>query len=228
MIHTLSVLFSRAKDIFQTEGLRPLLSRGFARYFFQYRTFYLYKRSVIERNEADFLPRIQNFTVKIVSTNQQADELAADSIDFRSRFVNARRCLDKGAIAFCIFVDRELAHLAWVAMSEEAKNTFDYLPYHVEFSNKEACTGGAVTIPKYRGKGLLTYSHVKRDNFLSERGIITVRNAVATNNIATQKVQVRDGPSICAKARYLKILWWKFWKETPLIETSHHNWPGDN
>ena len=116
------------------------------------------------------MPKIQDFTFKIVSTNQQADELATEGIDFRSNFINARRGLDKGALAFCIFVERELAHIGWVAMTEEAKNTFDSLPYQVDFSNKEACTGGTVTIPKYGGKGLMVYGYFKRLQFLKERG----------------------------------------------------------
>ena len=78
--------------------------------------------------------------IKIVATSQQADEMAADGFDFRLRFVTARRCLDKGATAFCIFSRREIAHIGWVATSEEAKNTFDPPPYQVDFSNRQACT----------------------------------------------------------------------------------------
>lgn len=169
------------------------------------------------------MPKIQNFTVKIVSSNQQADELAAHGFDFRSYVFYARRALDKGAIAFCIFVEEELAHVGWVAMTEEAKNYIDPLPFRIDFSNKEACTGGTRTIQKYGGKGLMTYGYWQRFEFLRKRGIITSRNTVATSNIASQKVHARFAPKMYAKARFLKILWWKSWKETPLTQTTCHD-----
>jgi len=219
MTSRLGVLFRRAKDILQTEGLRPLVSRGFdfaKAPFFQYGKYYLYQHTLEERNEADFMPRIQDFTIKIVCTQQEADELAATTgYDFRRRFVNARRSLDKGAIAFCVFVSGEIAHIGWVALGEEAKKTFDRLPYKVDFSNGEASTGGTVTVPKYRGKGLMAYGYLKRLQFLREQGVTASRNAVAVNNIASQKAHAKLSPKIYARARYLKLFWWNFWKEIP-------------
>ncbi len=214
---------SKIKQVLQTEGLIPLLRRGFPfllSYFLKYGTFYLYKHTLKERTEADFAPRIQGFTLKVVSTNKQADQISANGLeDFRQQFINARRGLDKGAIAFCVYVGNELAHIGWVAMSREAKNTFDGLPYYVDFTNKEACTGGTVTIPKYRGKGLMAYGYFVRFQFLRQKGIVTTRNAVKISNTASHKVMAKFGPNMYAKARYLKVLWWKFWRETQLTKT---------
>jgi len=217
-------IVSKIKQVLKTEGLIPLLRRGFpflSRYFLQYSKFYLYRHKLKERNKADFMPRIQGFTLKVVSTNKQADQISANGFeDFRQQFINARRGLDKGAIAFCVYVGSELAHIGWVAMSREAKNTFDNLSYYVDFSGKEACTGGTVTIPKYRGKGLMAYGYFVRFQFLKQRGIVATRNAVNTNNIASQKVMAKFGPDMYARARYLKILRWKFWREIQLTKTS--------
>ena len=223
MVHGVVSVVSKIKQVLQTEGLIPLLRRGFPfllRYFLQYGTFYLYKHTLKERIEADFMPRIQDFTLKVVSTNKQADQMSANGFeDFRQQFINARRGLDKGAIAFCVYVGSELAHIGWAAMSEEAKNTFDGLPYHVDFSDKEACTGGTVTIPKYRGKGLMTYGYFKRFQFLRQKGIVATRNAVNTNNIASHRAMAKFSPDMYARARYLKVLWWKSWRETQLTKT---------
>jgi hypothetical protein len=220
MISRLGVLLRRAKDIFQTEGLTPLLKRGFdfaTAPLYQYGDYYLYQHTLEERNEADFMPRIQDFTFRMVRTNEEADELAASpGYDFRRRFVNARKSLDKGAIAFCVFVSGEIAHIGWVALSEEAKKTFDPLPYKVDFSNGEASTGGTITVPKYRGKGLMAYGYFKRLQFLREQGVTASRNAVTVNNIASQKAHAKLGPKIYARARYLKLLWWDLWKERPV------------
>jgi len=216
-------LLRRAREIFQTEGLLPLVRRGLVflvGHLFRYENYYLYEHTLEdtlkERNEADFLPRIQDFTFKIVATNQQADELAAAGLDFRSYSINARRGLEEGAVAFCFFIDGELAHIGWVAMNAEGKKTFDSLPYQVNFSDKQGCTGGTWSHPKYRGRGLMVYGYFKRFEFLREQGMKSSRNAVDVGNIASQKAHAKFGPKIYGRGRYIKIFGWRYWKETPL------------
>jgi hypothetical protein len=227
MISTFVAMLKRAKDILKTEGLKPLLKRGFAFvrvFFFEYGDFYLYEYSIKERSEADFLPKIQDFTFKMISGNEEANKLAeAMGSDFRRRFVTARRMLDKGAIAFCIFVKGEIAHIGWIALSEEAHKAVDNLPYRVDFLNHEACTGGVETITRYRGEGLMAYGHFKRSEFLREKGIVVSRTAVAKSNIASQKAHAKFRPRIHAEAKYLRLLWWHFWKEKPLARPATYD-----
>jgi len=103
-----TVLFNRAKQIYRTEGLTPLL-RQVLQFLkpFQYRTHYLYETNIPEafkgKTEAECMPRIQNFTFRIVATNEEADELEAEGHEFRSQISNSRQNLDKGAVAFCTF-----------------------------------------------------------------------------------------------------------------------------
>ncbi len=220
MANVLSAVSIRARYILRQDGLLPLLKMGFVflvQYVFRYGTFYLYEGTIDESHEADFTPKIQNFTFHIVSTRQQADDLAAEGFDCRSYSITGMKRLDKRAVAFCILIGRELAHVTWVAMTQEAKNVIDPIPYSVDFSNKEVCAAGALTAAKYRRKGLMRYSHYKRLQFLRERGATRWRFAVGTRNTASQRVQASLGNKIYAKARYLRILWWEFWRETPLM-----------
>ena len=168
------------------------------------------------------MPKIQNFTLHIISTNQEADELAAKGLDFRSYSYQAHRNLEKGAIAFCIFVGQELAHIGWVALTQEAMDAFELYPYRVNFLDKEACDGGELSIPKYRRKGLQTYIGFKKRQFLCEKGIKITRCSIAKSNIASQRVSNKFKPKVYAKARYLRILWWKNWKETPLMPNNNN------
>jgi L-amino acid N-acyltransferase YncA len=101
-------------------------------------------------------------------------------------------------------------------MNEEAKKCFDVLPYRVDFSGKQACTGGTWTHPKYRGKGLMGYGYYKRFEFLREKGFKSSRNGVEVGNTASNKVHARFGPRIYGRGRYLKVFGWKSWKEMPL------------
>jgi hypothetical protein len=214
-------LLRRAKEIFRTEGLLALLRRAFiylAGYLFRYQRYYLYEHTLEERDEADFLPKTRDFTFKIITTRQQADELAAAGLDFGTRHPNERGSLDNGAVAFCFFINSELAHIGWVAMSQEAKHNADSLPYRVDFAHGQACTGGTWTNPGYRGRGLMVYGYFKRFKFLCEKGFKSSRNAVAVGNIASNRVQAKFGPKVYSRGRYLKILRWVFWKETPIIE----------
>ncbi len=221
----LTELFTRAKQILQTEGLIPLFRQAFAfvvRRSFSCGTSYLYEyatENVRKLNEADFMPKIDNFTFKIISTNHEADELEAKGLEFlqfRSPLNNDRDRLEKGAIALCIFIGRELAHIHWIAVTEEAMEILGEPPYRVDFSNNEACSGGSWTNPKYRRMGISNYVNFKALQFLDERGKVIERSAIATRNIASQRSRQPNPPKLYAQGRYLRILWWESWKEKPL------------
>jgi hypothetical protein len=209
----------RSKDILRSEGLTALVRRGWdfvGQRFFSVKFYYLYEHQLKERNEVDFLPKIQHFALHIIRTNEEANRLAEiTGFDFRSRFINGQERLDRGGIAFCVLANEEFAHIGWVALNEEAKRALDDRPYKIDFSHKQACTGGTYTVPKYRGKGLMTYGYFKRFQFLREHGFETSRNAVSTDNISSQKSHAKFGPRIVAKVRHVKFFCWEFWKEMP-------------
>jgi hypothetical protein len=216
MIFKLKVLFGRAKRILQTEGLTALIRRGFpflVRYFFRYENFYLYEQMMKKRSGAEPAPKLQNATFKIVYTNQQADELLAEGLDFRSHFINARQWLDKGVVAFCVFVNGEFAHASWVVMDAEAMRKTNQLACRVDFSSGEAYLALVETNPKYRRRGVWSYAHAKLSPFLREKGIVKLRSAVSKGNIASQRGHVKFGARPYAEAHYLKLLGWRFWKE---------------
>jgi hypothetical protein len=219
----IKAMLSRGRYFFREQGLGTLLRRGLAfigRYLFRDEYYYLYRHSLGARDEAEFSPRIEDFNFEMISSTRRAAELAAEGIDIRQLFPNAWQSLDKGAIAFCISINNEPAHIGWLATTEEAKQTIDNLPYRVDFANGEACTGGTRTAPKYGQRGLMVYGYFKRLEFLGERGYILSRCAVTTNNIASHKAHARFNPTLYAKARFLKILWWTYYRETSLEQNS--------
>jgi len=218
----LTELYRIAKLILQTEGLIPLVRRGLSFVlwcFFQYGTYYLFEyatEDVRKLNEADFMPKIDNFTLKIVSSNQEADRLEAEGLEFRSQSVKNRNALDKGAIAFCIFVEQELAYMSWIAMTQEAKEAINEPPYAVNFSEGMACAASTWTRPKYRRMRLNLYGRFRDREFLFEKGIPVQRYSINKRNIASIAGTPKFSSKRYAEARYLKILWWKWWKEKPL------------
>jgi GNAT superfamily N-acetyltransferase len=81
--------------------------------------------------------------------------------------------------------------------------------------------GGAYTVQKYRGKGLMAYVYYKAYEYLRDKGITISRNAVTVDNVISQKVLSKFSLEIYAQARYIRILWWTYWKEMPLTKVAN-------
>jgi len=208
---------TRIKRIVITGGLRQLfrstigyISRGL----YIHGTVFLCEHTVKERNEKDFLPALDNYSVYTVESNQQADELESQGLYFRSSTVRAHKRLDKGAVAFCLFSDKELVHISWLAMKARVQRDIDPLPFKIDFST-QACSGGASTNPKYRGKGTNTYVFYLKLDYLLKQGKTACRLSFDIDNIPSIKVHAKFEPIIYATARYHRILHFWIYKEKP-------------
>lgn len=200
------------------EGLLVFVKRAFLfmlrsvkSFFFSYGKYYIYEKELSNASEVQFKPKIQDCIVKIVSTSKGLDELSAGGYDFKT--MNFEQKLRKGALAFCVFVKRELAHVTWVAPNGEAKREIDPLPFKVNFETGEVCSGASFTCPIYRGKGLLSYAYSYIFPYLAKRNILKDKFTIDVNNTASQKALSKFNPTTTGKGHYLKILWWEFWKE---------------
>ncbi len=216
-------LFYDARRIYHVGGMIHLLRRtvAFIGYcLFQHRRYWLYSEPVPgypDLTEADFLPRIDGLTWKAVSSNEEADELEAQGLEFRSLVPNARERLKRGAVALCIFVGRELANMGWLVTGQRAMDSLPDPPLKVDFANNEACGGAIWTSPKYRRNGFRLYNRYKRFEFLVEKGFVVNRSAIAKKNVVAQSGYRRFPPTrTYAEGRYLRVLWWRSWKESPL------------
>ncbi len=224
-MHRVTVLFRRAHQVYQTDGSVGLLRRGLAfgiGPFFFFRTYYVYRECVedlAEAEEAGFVPEIEGLSFHIVSSKEEADELEAQGFLFRSQVANARRNLEKGATAFCLFVGQELASIAWHATNRDAQRSLGEPPYPVDYEKDEICSGGLWSNPKYRRKGLRRYSRLRRLEFLRDSGVKARRGVIAKQNVLAFSGRADFQPSASAEARYLRVLWWKWWKERPLPDT---------
>ena len=224
MTHRTSDLLKRTNRVYRTEGFFYLLHLGLkfmTGLIFKYQTYFLAEHTLEQVRHLDaknFLPKINHFDFKVIMTNQEADDLEADGFEFRSYafLFNARKALDKGAIASCIFIGRELAHMGWVAMTQEALDSLKEPPIRVNFSKMEGYRGGVWTNPKYRKIGLHTYGNLKRHLFLANSGAIVSRFQVAKKNVAGLRGNIDFRPRIYAEGRYMKILWYRSWREKSL------------
>jgi len=191
---------------------------------FWYNTYYLvdsYLQEMVPEPEAH-IPQFDSITYHFVSSNDEADELAAHFEDFRHYNVNSRKRLDKGAVALCIYIDNEVGHVTWLAYSKEAMRTLNDTPFQVDFDNGEMYTGGDITAVKYRNKGLKRYASNVRNEYLKAQGIINKKGLVKTGNRVSQRAleKLDLGNIYYARARYIKLFGWKHWKESPIASFS--------
>ena len=219
----MTVLLRRTKRILETEGLLALMRRGLASVtcrFFVYRVYYLSEfelENARRWREEDFLPQLEGLVFRIVTTNLEADELEKEGLEFRSYpyDIDARKALDKGAMALCIFVGSELGTIGWVALTPQAMEGLKEPPLKVDFS-RDALAAPVWTNPKYRRMGLRRYRTFKLRKFLLERGVAVTRGPIAKGNLVSVRALSKIDSRIYGEGRYLKLLWWTSWKEKPL------------
>ena len=177
------------------------------------RRVYLYEHSLVPRDRSRFLPKLDSWELRILRSNEDADRVASEGFeDLREPFVFSGRGLESGAVAFCVYVGTELAHVGWLAVDERGRKAVDRMPFTVAFDAGQACTGGTYTSPKYRGKGLMPYGYFERFEYLKERGFTTSRNSVEVSNVPSHKAHARFNPTIHGIGRYRRFLWWTDWR----------------
>ena len=211
----------RGKYVLQKEGLIPFTKRGFlflAWCLFNYRTYYVLEKILSEENEVEFKSRIKDLAVKIISTNEQIDGLLANGCDLGSysNLETLRQRVNVGAVVFCAFVGKELAHTSCVATTKQANESIFGFPLRVDFSKNEASLGPVETSTKYRRLDICTHVYSKIFLFLRQGGKTVVRSTTRKSNVAGRGAFAKFGTKIYAEGRYLKILSWKSWKEKPI------------
>lgn len=213
------ILYHRAKYILRNEGLWAFVRQGLSfvgNLFLGYGNYYVYEKALSPADEeVRFKPRI-DCTLRVISSPDALDELIAQAYDFKA--MNFRPKLEKGALAFCLFVGQELASVTWVAPSKEAKQEVDYLPFNVDFRGGEVCSGASFTDHIFRGKGLFSYTYSHIFSHLARSGVSKDKFTIEVNNTASQRALAKFNPLKSGKGHYLRILSLQFWKEQPVAE----------
>lgn len=213
-------LFQRGIYVLQKEGLGSFLGQFFSYltgFFYRRGSYYIYEKPLSKKEQFTFTSKLAKVEVKIITTLEEFKQLGSKGYDFKAMLFKER--LKKKAVAFCAFVNKELAHVTWVAFNEEAKNEVDNMPFKLKFQAKEACSGASFTNPKFRGKGLLSYIYAVIFPYLVQRGINKDKYTIKVNNIPSQKAMNKFNHVIIGQGHYLKILWWEFWREEPVKES---------
>ena len=211
----------RAWLLARTEGFRGLL-HGLGRFgvellhlVYRNERYRLYELRIDEAGPLPIDAPLEQLQLCVVETTEDAHRLAAQGYeDMLLTIPGLERILDSGAVAVCAFLDVALASIDWMAFSEEAKRSIDGFPYKVEFDSGEACTGGAFTVRRFRGRGIATYRLSRQLLYMRNHGYHVCRNAIAVGNVPSQRVVERFGAHFDRVAHYRRMLWWTNWKGT--------------
>ena len=208
-------LRARAEYLLKTEGLLGLLGgarrrlRAVRRSWFTREDYIVYRFETEVASLPSRLPEVAGLDVVVLESLEDVQRLVEQGYDVPLFHPAVQvRWLRRGGVAFCAFVDRRLAHIAWVALREDARGCCDGLPYVVDFAQGEACWGGSYTWPPFRGLGLYTYVCGLRLRYLHVRGFHACRDAVAVRNLASQRGQGWWQPQPCYVGRFVRVLRW--------------------
>lgn len=213
-----SSIYFRGKYIISHEGWTSLLKQMFSHIknlVYCHGTYLISELDLTSSKETICRPRIE-CTFKSISNASELEGLIAQGYDLK--VYDFQQKLAKGALAFCIFVDKNLASVAWVAPNEEAKMLIDEVPFKVNYDKGEMCVGAVFTAPAYRGKGLMPYTHTMIFSYLANKHVVKLKASERVTNIASHRAASKLKAKNPAKGRYLKILWWHSWKEEPIKE----------
>jgi len=212
-------ILEKAKYIIREEGLTTFLKRGFL--FIRHslvfnRTYYIYEGRLKEINSKAEKTEVKDLAVRIISGNEEFAQLSLEGFVFKSWKPEYRDRLNRGAISYCAFIDKQLVHVSWTAATEDAMRSLDEPPYYVDFAGGEISIGDYWTHPDYRGKGIAYAVTNRRRQYLIENGIETTCGSIRKDNRPSLRVTRFGDTYITATGRHRRILFWQSWKETPV------------
>lgn len=214
-------IINKCNEILKREGATALAKNFFLssiraltnyRTYFCYEKYWLFEKRLDGVNDSLSISLARNANLNIVSTSTQIDKLISEGYDFRScpAFENLKDGLEKGTMLFFVFIRKEYAHSSMVAMDSD-NTLFDPIFQKIRFQGA-GYIGPCYTNPLYRGMGIYPYVLSKSCEFLKGKGKTKALINTKKNNEASIKGITKAGFIFVSEVRYLKMLFWKFYK----------------
>jgi hypothetical protein len=209
----------------QKNGVLNLVKRALAfviRPIFSSEKYYLvnYNLAAANENTVTIKGDITNTGVIMVKNNDEFEKLISGNQNYQSFFTenifmeNYFQKFGTGALLFVLvdLKENEIVCSNWVALEQKAFESMNTSRYTVDF-RKDAYNGGWYTNPKYRGLGYNKYLNLETSKYLVSIGKTGSKCAISKNNASSLRSAKALGAEIYGETKYLKILFYKRWKE---------------
>jgi len=174
----------------------------------RYDTYYIYENTL---DGPEIALHAEDVTLKVVEDPGGFDMMVSEGRGFSHwNPCDLRRKAVQGAVAVCLFVGQDLAHITWLAFEERARAAVDPFPLKLDW-HTEAWIGSTHTAVRYRGMGLYSYAYGQVFRLLAARGLVKGRFTVQKTNSQPQRVQGRLGSIIVGDGSCVKIAWWRYY-----------------
>jgi len=170
--------------------------------------------------------RIEGLEVHFLSDISDVERLCRQGYqDVRCVVRPAHRRLRDGAVCMCVYIDRKVAHVEWLALTETVRRAIFPAPCFVAYDRGEASWGGAHTPSRYRKQGVFRYGMACALHYCHERGYEALVGVTAVDNIPSLRGQTPFEPRVRARLRYRCLLARRTWTVVPLDACG--NWPAE-
>lgn len=152
----------------------------------------------------DIKCEVDNLTLRVITCPEEIDNLCGEGF-CPTRLLNYKKVLSEGAILFCAFVGKELAHAIGVFT---VRGGFKSHPF--TFAMDDGHTVGmfaGFTAPKYRRNGIHVYTDCKMLQYLRDRneGILRVWSVIPKDNLPIRYGLLKAGYYLWGKGYILKL-----------------------
>lgn len=203
MINRIGQLMSKAKRILHEEGFLALFKRlllFLKKSLFLYYDFDIYESAL---DPPHMTCEVDDLTIRVITRPEEIDQLESDQLVAEGiRISRNKEVLSMGAILFCAFVGKELAHVTEVFIGRRAHEIYP-LSRAMQYGYTVGLAGR--TAPKYRRKGINVYARSKVLQYLREKGISRAWD-VQNGNIAARNAVLKLGYYFWGKGYRLRLL----------------------
>ncbi len=190
------------------------------------RNWFIYEHDLtnISAKEEHLTPLLPEMKYTFVDEVKEVEQLKKEGFRIPYAAFKDSERLERGAKAFCLFSGKDLIHIGWLCMTEEAKKSVTPVKYRLDFT-KMAAIEEAETFQEKNGAGnkrhgtfksFLAYSYFKRARYILESGKSIARYGILTGNLPSQRIVERLGARKISTIRLLRLLGFEIWNESPL------------
>lgn len=210
--------------ILRTSGLKAFVRRGLrfaANFVFMYQKFYVYR---IKTDVSPIASMPEGIEFKLLEKTEDYTALVKAGYILDPFVVSGDYRLKHGARCLCFFQQKTLRDIGWFSTDQPSKDSLTDIPCRVAFDRGEAYLGKVERNKKFtRPVYAAVTMHRRALDMLRQMGFSEGLFIVLQNNLVHQfglakRADARPG----AEARYLKILWWRWWWEKPLDAQPEH------